>query len=129
MSGNLDEILFAMKHDIKFNYIPKIYFIKQAKLIYNIENDNFYNILYNDFINEGLKFDESFKSSQASIWIIQYELKKLKEIIIKNNIDGNKYVQQMSKSDINFCKLFYFLPSKRIKNLWMILKQHILNVN
>lgn len=102
------------------------YFIKQAKLVYKIEVDRFYQELYKDIMNDALGFDTSFNTAQAREWIIKYELKKLHETIILNEITKKKFNREMSNKDEIFCKHYMgFLPKKRRKVLWKKLKKDI----
>ena len=103
------------------------YFIKQAKLVYKIEVDRFYQELYKDIMNDALGFDTTFNTSQAREWIIKYELKKLHETIMINEITKKRFHREMGgNKDEIFCKQYMgFLPKKRRKVLWKKLKKDI----
>merc|ERR1712176_863341 len=85
-STSLDK---SVKLDQKF-------LIKNAKLVYKIEEDSFYVELYKDIAEERLGFGDALKGAdgqfrpfgvrEATQWIVHYELVKLKSTLVRMNM-------------------------------------------
>eukprot|EP01084_Bolivina_argentea_P272333 463660_1 len=79
------------------------YFKKQAKLVYKIDCDSFYDVLYDDIVRQSL----GFHKSKAKNWIINYELLKIWETIVACQITRKKFNEIFGDTYLSF------LPKKR----------------
>ena len=109
--------------------------IKNAKLVYKIEEESFYELLVQDIAAEALGFNDpahpnnvsgKFGKKEATKWIIHYELNKLKDTLIRQNFTRDKFQRNFADDEEHFCgNIVGFLPKKKRKVLWRKLKKDI----
>eukprot|EP01084_Bolivina_argentea_P193484 331937_1 len=89
-------------------------FTRQTKSMYKIDNDYFYQLLYEDIIHESLGFNQISNEKELTDWFVRYELTKIHERIIFYKITPNVFNEQITPND----HYFSFLPKNRRSNLW-----------
>ena len=107
-------------------FLDEKYLTKQAKLVYKIDEDRFYNELFQDIMNEALEFDKRMDAKQTKKWLVRYELNKLHHVIKGRMISVERFKAETKKDEDLFCKEYLgFLPKKRRKKLIKKLKKDI----
>eukprot|EP01084_Bolivina_argentea_P193483 331936_1 len=89
-------------------------FTRQAKSMYKIDNDYFYQLLYEDIIHESLGFNQISNEKELTDWFVRYELTKIHERIIFYKITPNVFNEQILHTHY-----LSFLPKNRRSNLWI----------
>ena len=103
--------------------LDKKAFTKQAKRVYKVDVKRFYTELFQDITNAALDFDTDFDRKSAIKWLVRYELKKLRHVIVEKSITAEKF--KAYEKDI-FCNQHVgFLPKKRRNVLYKKLQKDI----
>ena len=99
--------------------------------MYKIEEESFYVELCKDVAGEQLGFNNppdsgTFGVNEARQWIVDYELAKLRETLVRKNMTRDKFKKDFIQNEEHFCKYVVgFLPKKRRKVLWRKLQKDI----
>ena len=101
--------------------------------MYKIEEELFYTELCKDIAGEAFGFNDleqqimgKFGRNEATKWIVDYELNKLRDTLIRKNMTRSKFKKDFNQNEDGFCQYIVpFLPKKRRKKLWKKLQKDI----